>query len=128
MPAINFQKQFAPLVESGQKRQTIRALRKDGRDPISGDRLFLYTGMRTKGCRKLMDTVCASTYAITIKTNGTIKLDGQVLHHRTAEELAQADGFESRDAMIAWFSKTHEMPFHGRLIKWSEKRDEHGNG
>ena len=36
MPALNFQARFAPLVESGQKRQTIRAYRKDGRDPKPG--------------------------------------------------------------------------------------------
>ena len=33
MPLLGFQKQFAPLVESGEKRQTIRAYRKDGKDP-----------------------------------------------------------------------------------------------
>ena len=32
MPLIGFKKRFAPAVESGDKRQTIRARRKDGRD------------------------------------------------------------------------------------------------
>jgi hypothetical protein len=30
MPALNFQPRFAPLVESGEKRCTIRAFRRDG--------------------------------------------------------------------------------------------------
>lgn len=33
MPALNFQTQFAPAVERGEKCQTIRAYRKDGRNP-----------------------------------------------------------------------------------------------
>ena len=35
MPALNFQKRFADDVESGRKCQTIRAPRKDGRDPCA---------------------------------------------------------------------------------------------
>ncbi len=54
MPSLNFQARFAPLVESGEKRQTIRAYRKDGRDPKRGDKLYLFTGMRTKACRPLI--------------------------------------------------------------------------
>lgn len=53
MPAYNFQKQFAPLVESGQKRQTIRAIGKR-RHARPGESLQLYTGQRTKACRKLI--------------------------------------------------------------------------
>lgn len=51
MALLNFQKQFADLIEAGTKRQTIRAARKY---PIKvGDKLYLYTGLRTKYCRKL---------------------------------------------------------------------------
>lgn len=42
---------------SGEKRQTIRANRKDGRDPKQGQPLMLYTGMRTKSCVKLIDKI-----------------------------------------------------------------------
>ena len=51
MPALNFKKQFAEKVETGEKRQTVRAKRK--RAFVVGDKLYLYTGMRTKYCRKL---------------------------------------------------------------------------
>ena len=50
MVAYNFQKQFADAVERGEKRQTIRAPRRDGRHAKVGDKLQLYTGMRTKQC------------------------------------------------------------------------------
>ena len=55
MPALNFKKEFADKVASGEKRQTIRALRKDGKNPRPGQKLYLYTGMRTKYCRKCGD-------------------------------------------------------------------------
>ena len=60
MPLLGFKKQFAPLVEEGQKRQTIRAKRRDGRNPHAGETLFLYTGLRTKSCRKLGISGCKS--------------------------------------------------------------------
>ena len=66
MPALNFKKQFADKVERGEKRQTIRALRADGRNPQPGQTLFLYTGMRTKSCRKLGEAVCSSVEQIDI--------------------------------------------------------------
>lgn len=62
MPSLNFKKQFAPMIKEGLKpenertgrikRQTIRAYRKDGRNPHPGDVLHLFTGMRTKSCER----------------------------------------------------------------------------
>ena len=57
MPLLGFQEQFASLAEFGEKRQTIRACRKDGRDPKVGGTLHLYTGLRTEQCRKLGEAV-----------------------------------------------------------------------
>ena len=74
MPALNFKAEFAPLVESGEKRQTIRKLRKDGRDPKVGDALYLYTGMRTKKCRKLGIAPCESVQPIEIDEYGCLWL------------------------------------------------------
>ena len=50
MPAYNFQARFAPLVESGQKRQTIRRTAKCA---MPGATAYLYTGQRTEHCRKI---------------------------------------------------------------------------
>jgi hypothetical protein len=64
MPALNFRPQFADLVSSGQKTQTIRQVRKC---PIKvGDTLWLYTGMRTKQCRLLADAVVTDVQGIQI--------------------------------------------------------------
>jgi len=122
MPALNFKQRFAPLVESGAKRQTIRAMRKDGRDPAPGDVLHHYTGMRTKACRKLREEVCTSAEPIGILTDGRVLLvDGngvRFLDPMAIGELAEADGFCSVGEFYDFFNKTHGLPFNGLLIKW----------
>jgi len=72
MPALNFKSRFAPAVElglanplaPGAKRCTIRATRK--RPICPGDRLSLYTGMRTKACRKLGEAECRTVDRLTL--------------------------------------------------------------
>lgn len=54
MAAYNFQKRFATLIESGDKNHTIRRIGKR-RHASPGEAIQLYTGMRTKFCRKLLD-------------------------------------------------------------------------
>lgn len=141
MPALNFQKRFAHLVESGEKRQTIRKRRKDGRDPTPGCRLYLFTGMRTKECRPLIvqRTVeslrrmaarfgvfgsaveCGAVFPIKIWRD----VEGAKLPHLgpndlylDEEQLARSDGFSSWSEMLDWFEKTHGLPFKGLLIRW----------
>ena len=60
MVAYNFKPQFVPLIETGAKQQTIRSPRKRHTQP--GEAMQLYTGMRTKACRKLVtpDPLCIS--------------------------------------------------------------------
>lgn len=128
MPAINFKAQFADDVEWGHKRQTVRAHRKDGRDHAKvGDRLKLYTGMRTKSCRLLgtakvtrIDTIWMD--AVSMKLNG--KHVFSTLHSRddppTDNEFAQADGFDGFTQMANWFEDVHGLPFEGVVIHWNE--------
>ncbi len=119
MPALNFQKRFAAAVESGEKRQTIRAERADGRLPAKpGHIIALYTGMRTKACRKLAEVECIEVVTFRID-----RVDGEAevrvrSDSADAEAQARADGFESADAMLAWFEETHGLPFRGLLIRW----------
>jgi len=117
MGALNFQAQFAPLVESGEKRQTIRAYRKDGRDPKPGDTLYLYTGMRTKACRKLGEVECAEVENIAFDYDD-LEVGNRTLWSHEAQTLAESDGFETWPDMVAWFAKTHGLPFEGLLIRW----------
>ncbi|MBF0250595.1 MAG: hypothetical protein HQL35_08220 [Alphaproteobacteria bacterium] len=126
MPAINFKNQFAEAVKNGVKRQTIRALRKDGRMPAKrGDILALYTGMRTKSCRKLLNARCSDVRPIELHA-ALVIVDGGDGWIRTRPDLdnfARADGFRDWSDMAAWFDKTHGLPFEGVLIQWDELRD-----
>ncbi len=127
MTAYNFQPQFARSVETGLKRGTIRAPRKDSRLPTVGEDLQLYTGMRHASCRKLCDGICTGVYAIQIYRN-ELHLDGRVLRRGNAPgdadpfhyegDLALADGFGSFGDMVAWFAAAHGLPFAGHWIRW----------
>ena len=130
MPALNFQAQFATLVESGQKAQTIRAPRKDGRDPKRGDTLHLFTGMRTKACRRLGRAVCSHTYPVEIRRDVIVLLPpiGDVYRGGTwkADDFARKDGFADFDEMRDWFERTHGLPFTGRVIRWELLEGDNG--
>lgn len=117
MVAYNFKAEFAADVESGKKRQTIRLQRR----ARVGDALQLYTGMRTKKCRKLRDAVCTTVQEITIKSRGyylAVRLDGEPLPTEQARDLARADGFENLSAFADFFAEQYGLPFHGYLTRW----------
>jgi len=105
---LNFSKQFADAVERGEKRQTIRAERKDLRRPHKGQRLTLYTGMRTKSCRLLRVVTCTACLPVSINfRDSTIRVSGAPLRGSSLEDFAQMDGFESSAALFDWFRKAH---------------------
>lgn len=115
MVAINFKKQFAPDVESGIKKQTIRA--KARCKP--GDVLQLYTGQRTKQCRKLKEVECKNVVRIIIAENAVILAKKLIIDsEKGLKAIANDDGFKSWDDMKNFFSETHGLPFLGHLIKW----------
>lgn len=124
MPAIKFQSRFAPLVKSGEKRQTIRATGKR-RPPRVGEKLFLYTGMRQCGCKKLMDAICTRVTPISISARGkTISMAKpllgrwEILADEEAEQLAIKDGFASAEELFRWVSANHGDTLSGNLIEW----------
>ena len=117
MPAFNFQPRFADLVESGQKTQTIR---KTCRAKV-GDKVSLYTGQRTKQCRKLGEGTITDIRALAINQFETMAMffvDERLIRPRTADEIARRDGFASHQEMAQWFKDTHGLPFDGWLIRW----------
>lgn len=125
MVAYNFQGRFADAVQRGEKRQTIRANGKR-RHAKPGDKLQLYTGMRTKACRKLRDVVCHDACPILIDRDRIVTFQPQ--EFLDPEQVARLDGFASWADMRAWFEQTHGLPFHGAMIRWlvppSEKTHE----
>ena len=117
MVAYNFQAQFASDVEAGVKRQTIRANRKR-KHAQPGDKLQLYTGMRTKSCRKLKDAVCCESCPVTIEEDKVWTFSPTELN-TDLEGFAKQDGFSSWAMMRDWFAKIHGLPFEGTMIKWT---------
>lgn len=117
MVAYNFQARFADAVERGTKRQTIRAPRKDGRHARPGDALQLYTGMRTKQCRKLRDAVCHDACSILIEADKIWTFKPQELH-LDLDKFARWDGFADWQEMREWFEAAHGLPFRGVMIRW----------
>ena len=116
MTAYNFKKEFAPLVEQGIKKQTIRKKRKY--PTRKGDTLYLYTGMMHTNCRRLLPpTPCTDVRAIRI-TDLRVELDGIPIHHERVNEIAKADGFDNVVAFKDFFKTTYGLPFSGELVMW----------
>jgi hypothetical protein len=115
MPAINFKKEFAEKVKDGSKRQTIRPVRKN---PIKkGDTLYLYTGMRTKNCRKLKDVICKDVQKIKIH-EVAIEIEDEQILPPFRNMIATNDGFECLADLVYFFRNQYGLPFEGVIIYW----------
>lgn len=114
MVAINFSAQFADRVQRGEKRQTIRR----GRKCEAGAALQLYTGQRTKACRKLGDAVCKDITYVGLTARG-VTLGDKSKFPSDIDEFARADGFADYAEMWKWFSERYETnSFTGYVIRW----------
>lgn len=106
MVAYNFNAQFEPKILAGVKRSTIRLPRKNGHAKV-GDELQLYVGQRTPGCKLLMTAECVERWSI--KFDGvSVEVAGDsdpfTLDCYQIAELSIAEGFDSIDDMLNWFS------------------------
>ena len=114
MVALNFQPQFADDVAAGRKTQTIRRSAR----AKAGQRLQLYTGQRTKACRKLAEAVCIDCGYVGLTERG-ISLWDASRYPGNKDDFARADGFESYAAMWKWFSERYKTnSFTGYIIRW----------
>jgi hypothetical protein len=113
-----FQPRFAPMVEAGTKRQTVRMRPKRERDmPEVGDK---FSGREWIGKpyvskqRVLCDGTVTEVEPILIEEDYiTVNTNSE-----PCESFAIADGFTDFHDMIEWFKSTHSLPFEGILIKW----------
>jgi len=126
MVAYNFKAQFADAIRSGKKTHTIRRNGKR-RHAAAGERLQLYTGMRTRACRKILDVdpVCDGAHEIRIVVQpdkiACISVGGHLIKHLNV--FAITDGFESIEEMHAFFLDMHGVGmFVGTLIEWRGAR------
>jgi hypothetical protein len=98
MPALNFKSRFAPLIRKGKKPFTLRAFRKDNRDPKAGQTLFMFTGQRTKQCRRIGKRPCVFTCKVRLLYHWLAidHPDGEsFMLWPHLEQFAQLDGFKS---------------------------------
>ena len=137
MVAYSFAPQFIDPIVARTKKQTVRGHR--ARHARPGEPIQLYTGMRTKYCRKLIDPdpICIGVHPITITidteaeqlitgiTHGHVELSDVGI-----ERFAECDGFGSlaqgfaRRRMGEFWLKAHAEPgarwieFKGVCIRW----------
>ena len=123
MPAYNFKARFTKKVESGQKTQTIRKVRKY---PTKVNTvIYLNAGMRTKHFRRLGFGMITSVRPFLLPDGEVFRIGDDYDHDWfIAEEddsglmLAKADGFETWDEFVEYFRLEHGLPFEGEIIKW----------
>jgi hypothetical protein len=114
MVAFNFQEQFVDDVTSGRKTQTIRQKAR----AREGDMLQLYTGQRTKSCRKIADAICLGSTYIGMTEYG-VTFGDKSPFPSYIDEFARADGFENYAAMWKWFSERYKtQSFTGYITRW----------
>lgn len=124
MPALNFKEEFIDKITRGQKTQTIRPKRKR---PIKvGDRLYLYTGLRTKSTKLLAETVCTDVKTVTIGSH-TVVVNGNQLSDTEQQRLANCDGFNTTKEFRKFFESNYSLPFTGYLICWMENTNDNKN-
>lgn len=119
MVSFSFQPEFVPMIESGRKIQTIRRTRRCD----VGDRMHLYTGLRTKRCKLIAVKKAVQVENISIAPSGiTIGVHPVMVTLDTAysDLFAFADGFLNYRAMYEWFLDNYKQEvFHGFLHRWS---------
>jgi hypothetical protein len=105
MPAYNFQKQFVPMILDRSKHHTVRPQRKRPTKP--GDRLMLYTGMRTKECELIAISQCTSVVPIAFYPEPFIRvvLDGRALSDKEITMFAERDGFQNVNDFFEFFER-----------------------
>jgi hypothetical protein len=127
MPAYNFQKRFVVPIRRGTKTNTIRRIGKRRHAQI-GERIQLYTGMRTRHCKKIVaDRICSrvSDIEITIGDSNfqSIDIDGVFLPRARWLAFAKRDGFESVGDFHELFKRMHGVgTFRGVLIQWMQEK------
>ncbi|WP_417423680.1 ASCH domain-containing protein [Hoeflea sp.] len=141
MVAYSFKTFFGPQIEDGSKTHTIRGHRR--RHAHVGEPVQLFTGMRTRHCRKIIpDPVCIAVLPILMMSSDLIEpglayieIDGRPLNRDEIEAFAVSDGFAperlrgiapakmigatARETMGRfWAAENPGTSFQGVIIKW----------
>lgn len=126
MNCFSFQTRFVEPILAGTKDQTIRASRKV--PPKIGGPMHLFTGMRTKACKRIAAVTCTEILKIEISPfyfGGYVQLraanDLLASLRRESDLLAFArrDGFGSWQELCDFWQKRHgALLFRGEVYRW----------
>jgi hypothetical protein len=121
MPSFGFKHQFAELVETGAKCQTIRTRRKHM--PRIGQIAYCFENLRRKNCRRLGGWTIKSVLEVWIYWDHiNIQISDTVCQIETIslpialDLFAQMDGFKDWKEMSEFFKPNYGRPM--TLIKW----------
>lgn len=121
---------FIDKILSGEKRQTIRRASDKWANVRAGDRLTLYTGLRTKECRKLGEAVVESITPIFLTPateRAWVRLPFGLagLRDDDLELIALMDGFPSLSRFWQFFGGKYgfeTLEFY--VIRWADFKEE----
>lgn len=119
---------FIDKILSGEKRQTIRRASPKWKNVKAGDKLTLYTGLRTKECRKLGEAVVEDIGEVKLYKAGLIgaitRAGEYWLTSDEIDRLVKLDGFD--DVYDFWnFFDAHypERPIKMKVIRWTDFKE-----
>ena len=124
---------FIDKILAGEKQQTIRRASPKWKNVKAGDKLTLYTGLRTKACRKLGEAVVESVGKVVFYRAGLIAVVTRYgenwLTEDEVDELVRRDGFGDVHDFWHFFDAHYpERPIEMLVIRWTdckEEKDEH---
>lgn len=130
MVAYSFKRAFVDDIVARTKRQTIRLPRK--RHALPGERIQLYTAMRTRHCRKIIpDPVCVGVDEVVIDLRAAecwLEVNGIQIRGEEADTYARGDGFQGSlfvgpfRHMARWWIWVHgPILFEGVAIRWEDR-------
>lgn len=125
MVAYSFQSRFRPKIEARLKRHTLRNDRK--RHARVGEALQLYTGMRTRQCKKIGDATCTAVLRIRLdfeyRRVEFLESGHAITTPDDTDAFAVGDGFDDWKDMRAFWAEQHPeitKAWEGVMIQWGE--------
>lgn len=120
---------FIDKILSGEKRQTIRRAGPKWKNVKAGDKLTLYTGLRTKQCRKLGEAVVESITPIFLTPatgRAWVRLPFGLagLRDDDLEFIALMDGFPNLSRFWEFFAEKYgfeTLEFY--VIRWADFKE-----
>jgi hypothetical protein len=114
---LGFDEAFAPLIVAGTKIHTIRA----GQRWQAGTIAQFYVRAGQPDQREFWEPrPVVAVQSIELNTSG-LRVDSRPLGPAELLKLAQADGFSTAAALLAYFA-AKPLPFHGQLVHWTTLR------